>query len=321
VLIPIAFFLAILGLFFGVYWLFVLRSEEDAEQRLARRLKPNVKVGLAERLSLLRHIAPQSAVPLLDKVLARSAAVVKPLERTIERTGLSLTVGTVVLACGFLFVLSFFVALQMIGMPLIALVISLMAGSVPILVVRWLARRRVVKFEEQFPEAIDLIARGLRAGHALTTALAMVVDEAPEPVRGEFRLLYDRQNFGMPMGEALKAFAERVGLLDARFFVTAVMTQRESGGNLAEVLDSLAMLIRERFRLKRQVRVVSAHGRITGWVLAALPVALTGIMFLVAPSHISQLFTDPLGLRMVAVAAVLQVIGVLAMRRITNIEI
>jgi tight adherence protein B len=140
-------------------------------------------------------------------------------------------------------------------------------------------------------------------------------------VRSEFQLVHDRQNFGMPLPDALRGIAERVPLLDARFFVTAVLTQRESGGNLSEVLDSLAALIRERSRLRRQVRVVSAHGRITGWVLAGLPLALTGLMFIVAPEHIKVLFTDPLGIRMVAAAVVLQVIGFVAMQRIVNIEI
>jgi tight adherence protein B len=134
-------------------------------------------------------------------------------------------------------------------------------------------------------------------------------------------LLHDRQNYGMPLPDALKGMADRIPLLDARFFVTAVLTQRESGGNLSEVLDSLAKLIRERFRLKRQVRVLSAHGRITGTVLAALPLVLVALMFLIAPEHISLLFTDSIGRRMVAVGVVLQVIGYMAMRRIVNIEI
>ena len=183
------------------------------------------------------------------------------------------------------------------------------------------ASRRMAKFEEQFPEAIDLIARALRAGHAFTTGLGMVADEVEEPVRTEFRLLHDRQNYGMPLPDALRSLAVRVPLLDARFFATAVLTQRESGGNLSEVLDGLSKLIRERFKLKREVRTLSAHGRITGWVLAALPIVLCAIMFVIAPAHIGLLFTDPLGVRMLVGASVLQVIGFIAMQRIVNIEI
>jgi tight adherence protein B len=149
----------------------------------------------------------------------------------------------------------------------------------------------------------------------------MAADEVEEPVRSEFRLLHDRQNFGMPLPDALRSLAVRVPLLDARFFATAVLTQRESGGNLSEVLDNLSKLIRERFKLRRQVRALSAHGRITGWVLAALPIVLAALLFVIAPEHIGLLFTDPLGIRMIVAAGVLQVIGFLAMQRIVNIEI
>jgi tight adherence protein B len=148
----------------------------------------------------------------------------------------------------------------------------------------------------------------------------MVSDEVADPTGAEFRLLFDQQNFGMPLPDALKAFAARVPLLDARFFITAVLTQREAGGNLAEVLDNLAGLIRERSRVKRQVRVTSAHGRITGWVLSMMPPALFIIMMLVAPEHMNTFVSDPLGVRMIIFALVLQVIGTLAIRKIVNVE-
>jgi len=321
VLIAVACFVGILGLFFGIYWLLVLRAEGDAEAVLARRLKPTAKVRVAERISLLKRIAPLSSVPVIERALSRSAGLVRPVEKMLERSGLSITVGQVLLACGFLATLLFFAALQLTNTPLIALIAAVAAGSLPILIVRFLAKRRLAKFEEQFPEAIDLIARGLRAGHALTTALGMVAEEAPEPVRGEFRLLYDRQNFGMPLSDAFKSFAERIPLLDARFFATSVLTQRESGGNLGEVLDNLSALIRERFRLKRHVRAVSAHGRMTGWVLSMLPLAIAAILATIAPGYINIMFTDPLGRLIVVTAVVMQVIGAFIMRRIVDIEI
>ena len=148
----------------------------------------------------------------------------------------------------------------------------------------------------------------------------MVADEVADPTGAEFRLVYDQQNYGMPLPDALKAFAKRVPLLDARFFITAVLTQREAGGNLAEVLDNLAGLIRERSRVKRQVRVASAHGRMTGWVLSLMPPALAGMMFVIAPEHMKVFLEDPLGVRMIIVALVLQVIGTVAIRRIVNVE-
>ena len=179
---------------------------------------------------------------------------------------------------------------------------------------------RIRKFEESFPEAIDLIARALRAGHAFVTGLGMVAEELPAPVGTEFRMLYDRQNFGQPLPDALKAFAERVPLVDARFFVTAVLTQRESGGNLSEVLDNLASVIRERFKVKRQIRVVTAHGRITGFVLVLLPPCMAFAMYTLGPENFAPLFTDPLGVRMLIGAGVLQVMGTLIMRKLINFE-
>jgi tight adherence protein B len=186
--------------------------------------------------------------------------------------------------------------------------------------VRFQARRRVSQFEEQFPEAIELIARALRAGHAFTTGLALVAEELPDPVGGEFRLVYDRQNFGMPIGDALHLFAERVPLLDARFFATAVLTQRESGGNLAEILDNLGSVIRQRFRVRRQIKVVTAHARLTGGVLVAMPLATAAAMLVVAPAHIMTLVTDPVGAQMLIAAVSLWVIGFLIIRRITDVE-
>jgi tight adherence protein B len=194
------------------------------------------------------------------------------------------------------------------------------AAWIPILVLRYKASKRITLFEEQFPEAIDLIARALRAGHAFTTGLAMVAEEAPQPVGGEFRTLYDQQNFGMPLPEALRSFAERIPLLDSRFFVTAVLTQREAGGNLAEVLDNLGSVIRERFKVKRQIRVLSAHGRITGWVLSAIPPVLAVALLFITPQHMRLLIDDPLGPPMIIGAVVLQILGTLIIRKIVNIE-
>jgi tight adherence protein B len=321
VVIAIACFLCVLGFFIGAYWFFVLRLEGEAEQRIARRLQPTIKALVATRVSLLKQIAPLSSVPAVEKVLAQSASIVRPLEQLLERSGLSVTVGQVVLACALMAALGSFLALRLSGMWQVSLLAAAAAGCQPVLAVRWMAKRRINKFEEQFPEAIDLIARALRAGHALTTALGMVADEAPEPVRSEFRLLYDRQNFGMPLPDALKSFADRLTLLDARFFATSVLTQRESGGNLGEVLDNLSALIRERFRLKRHVRAVSAHGRMTGWVLGILPTALAGIIGVVSPGYMTPLFHDPIGKIVIVIALFMQAVGVLIMRRIIDVEI
>ena len=173
---------------------------------------------------------------------------------------------------------------------LVAVVVGALAACLPFAYVRYMRSKRLLKFEEQFPEAIDLLSRALRAGHALTTGLcAWWPRSCRIPSGPEFQILYDQQNFGLPLSQALKNFADRVVCLDARFFVTAVLTQKEAGGNLSEVLDNLATIIRDRFKVKRQVRVISAHGRITGWVLSALPTSLALFFAISEPGEIRHL--------------------------------
>jgi tight adherence protein B len=273
----------------------------------------------AARAKIVKETNRLSSVGPLNAVLVRSN-VSGPLQGLIQRAGAKVSVGTVVLAMACLFFGAFVLVKWLTRYAWLGLPAGLVAAWIPILVLRFKAYKRITLFEEQFPEAIDLIARALRAGHAFTTGLAMVAEDAPQPVAGEFRTLYDQQNFGMPMPEALKAFAERIPLLDARFFVTAVLTQREAGGNLAEVLDNLGSVIRERFKVKRQIRVLSAHGRITGWVLSAIPPVLAIALLFVTPGHMRLLVDDPLGPPMVLTAIVLQIIGMLIIRKIVNIE-
>ncbi len=262
------------------YYLLVLKPEEDEQRALRKRLKTGTSRAMtADAAGLLRTEAPFSQIPVVNAILGATGVVSRPAQRLIDRSGLNLTVGALILMCLCAGVAVFLVVQTLSRLTLAAAVVGRRCRVHPDLVRRASRRRsRVGKFEEQFPEAIDLLARALRAGHAFTTGLSMVAEEMPDPVGTEFRLAYDRQNFGMPMPDALKALGERVPLLDARFFVTAVLTQRESGGNLSEVLDNLASVIRERFKVKRQVRVITAHARITGWVLALLPPSLGAVL-------------------------------------------
>jgi tight adherence protein B len=309
-----------LTIVFGAYWAFVVVPEDKAARKLHRRLRSEVLPETPAAGGLTRRTARLSALKGLDALLGRSGRLIDPLRRTVEQSGLSITIGLVVLASIFA-ASSVFVLIRLAtGLNWAASVIGIAAGSAPYLLVRYAATRRTRLFEDQFPQAIELIASSLRAGHAFTSGVQMVSDEVADPTGAEFRLLYDQQNFGMPLPDALKGFAARVPLLDARFFITAVLTQREAGGNLAEVLDNLSGLIRERSRVKRQVRVTSAHGRITGWVLSMMPPILFFVMMLVAPEHMDTFVTDPLGIRMILVALGLQVIGTLAIRRIVNVE-
>jgi tight adherence protein B len=315
--IAIPFFL-VLGIVLGAYWAFVVRPEQVAERSVRARLKVQRTQNLRDTLVKARE--RMSGIGSLDATLARTGTALEPLSDLLTRSGLKMTVGTLLLASIFSALVAMAVVSRFVPSGLAMLGAGVVAAFIPFWIVKRIAAKRLATFEEQFPEAVDLMARALRAGHALPTALQMVSDEIPEPVGGEFRLLFDQQNFGMSLPEALKAFGSRIPLLDARFFVTAVLTQREMGGNLSEVLDKLSAVIRDRFKVKRQVRAVSAHGRITGAVLMALPPVTAGVLFMLSPNHIRLLTNDPMGVQMIVMGLALQTIGIFWIRRILRVE-
>jgi tight adherence protein B len=313
-------FVVALSVVLGAYWAFVVRAEDQAQTSLRKRLKGGNTVREKARQAILKKTRRSSNVGFIERALQRHEALLAGIQRRIDQADAGITPSLFLLTSG-VFALGAFVAVKFFT-PWIALAVvaAFIAVFLPTI---WLQRKRASrlrKLEEQFPDAIDLIARALRAGHAFTTGISMVSDEVGEPTGPEFRLLYEHQNFGMPLADALKKFAERIDLLDARFFVTAVLTQRESGGNLSEVLDNLSSVIRERFKVKRQVRVLSAHGRLTGMILMAMPPVLALMLWQLSPASTSLLLTDPLGNRMLIGAAVLQIIGGLIIKKIVNVE-
>ena len=311
-------FLVVLFVVLLGYWLFVVRSEAQEKSSILARLK-GVRKQIAS-ISIARAPQRLSHIPALDAALSRRMYVAGPLQQMLVESGVRMTVGTFVLAT-LVSAAAAAVFIWMVFHVLVAaIIISLFAALLPYVYVRFKRSKRLQLFEEQFPEAIDLIARALRAGHALTTGLGMVADEIPAPVGHEFKRLYDEQNFGMSLPEAMRAMARRVPVLDARFFVTAVLTQREAGGNLAEVLDNLSSVMRERFKLRRQIRVTSAHGRISAWVLSCLPPALALVLFTLSPDFMRILWEDPWGVRLLLLAGILQVIGTVAISRMVKLE-
>jgi tight adherence protein B len=191
----------------------------------------------------------------------------------------------------------------------------------PYAFVSYRRQKRFEKIEVLFPEAIDTLARAVRAGHAFTTALEMISNEIAEPLASEFRKLYEEQKFGMPVRDALMNLTQRVPLVDVKFFVTAVMLQRETGGNLAEILDNLSYVIRERFKIQRQVRVHTAQGRLTMALLMAMPPTVVAILFVFSPEFVQPLFHDPVGHILLVGAITLQTIGYFVIRRIIKIQV
>lgn len=213
------------------------------------------------------------------------------------------------------------VALAGLGLPILgAVALGLVMMFAPYGVVRWRRQRRLDNFEEFFPDAIDLLARSIKAGHAFTTGLRVLATEAPEPVRSEFRQVFEEQRYGMPIRDSLLGLAERVELLDVRIFVTSILIQRESGGNLAEILENLSTLIRSRFRFRRSVKTKTAHGRITSYILGAAPVVAALAMCALNWEYMEPLFTEEMGHAMLAVAGAGQVVGFVIIRRIISVD-
>jgi tight adherence protein B len=314
-LLPLLVFAGVFAMTFALYYVFVLRDED----RLRERLEPRTQARRAMR-GVLKPEPQMSSVGLMQRLLEQASFLSTPVRELLAQAGVRTTVGVFLLASGVVGLVVYLVIAIATRSSLIGLAAGALISVMPYVALKRLRDRRLIRFEEHFPEAIDLIARALRAGHALPTGMEMVADELPAPVGSEFRILFDEQNFGLALPDAMRNFARRVPVLDAKFFVTAVLTQRETGGNLAEVLDNLSSVIRERFKVKRQVRVISAHGRITGWILALLPPGLAVATLFFNPAHLGTLLNDPLGTRMLVIAGIMQVVGTLIVRRIVEVE-
>jgi tight adherence protein B len=314
-------FVVVAGLILAAFALTVWARKALAEQQLHQRLlEINSSVEPDQGDSTLIKEQAAGPVPALDKLLAATNASAG-LSKLIEQAAVNMTPGGVVvvsvaLAAGAAAVCSVFAANTL----LIAL-----AGAAGLAApTAWLVRRRsqrLKKFEEQFPEALDLLSRAIRAGHAFQTSLGMVAQELPAPVGPEFKKTFDQQNFGLPLRDAMNQLSDRVPILDVRFFVTAVAIQRDTGGNLAEILDNLSAVVRERFKIRRQVRVHTAHGRFTGYVLLALPAFLALMLSQSNPETMQLLFRERIGQMMLAGAIVLQAVGFVWIRQIIKIEV
>ncbi|HEX6791762.1 MAG TPA: type II secretion system F family protein [Candidatus Krumholzibacteria bacterium] len=208
-----------------------------------------------------------------------------------------------------------------LGRPYVSVCIGVLAGTIPYHVAKHRKRQRTLKFEEQFPDSLDMLTSALRAGLALTGAVQVVAEEAPDPVGKEFRVLFEENRLGVDMKVAVKMLAERVDSTEARLFATALILQRETGGNLAEILDGTAAVIRDRFRILRDVRTMTAQARLSGGILMLLPLAMAGIVWVLAPEYLISMWQDPFGKYLIPTAVVMQITGFLIMRRIVDIKV
>ncbi|RQS16212.1 pilus assembly protein TadB [Burkholderia sp. Bp9002] len=313
-------FVAVVLTFEGIYQWWNARHGVSAK-RIEARIRAMSAGGQVqkERLSILKERMLNEAKPF-DRLLMAMPRI-QSVDLLLQQSGMSWSVAKL---AGISLALPPIVllALSFTTLPLlIAAIVALPAASLPMLFVMRNRGRRMRKLERQLPDVCDMIARALRSGHAFTSAIGMVSDEFSEPMGSEFRVTFDEINYGVSLHDALMNLATRVPVRDLRYFVIAVLIQRETGGNLAELLDSIAALIRERFKLFDKIRVLSAEGRMSAWVLGLLPFATAGAMMVLNPEFLAVLWQDTAGIKMVATTLVSMAFGVLWMRRIIRIHV
>jgi tight adherence protein B len=313
-------FIAVVLLVEGAYLMWNTSKGPEAK-RIARRLRL-MSAGadrVGDDVSILKS-RMLSDTPALERLLLQAPRI-RHLDRLLEQSGLTWSVaellGVILLAAA----VAGAIALYFGTTFLLALVAAAIVGMLPVAYVFNARAKRMVKIEQTLPDALDLIGRALRAGHAFPTAVKMVSDELNDPIGGEFRTLFDEVNYGISMQTALLNLAARVPVTDLRYFVIAVLIQRETGGNLAELLDNIAAIIRARLKLFGQIRVLSAEGRLSAWILTLLPIGVALVMNIVNPAFIAVLWKDPMGLRLVTMAVLLMVFGIFWMWRIVKIHV
>lgn len=293
-------------------------EEKRVEQRLTDITAGSAQ-GADESVDLLQRVT-YSDVALLD-ALFRRLAFTRRLKAIITQADSSWTVGRLVATTILIFAVTDWLASIFVPSLILGLILASGLALLPYVSVSIQRQLRFRKFEETLPDAIDLMSRALRAGHSVSAAIEMVSQEVANPTGAEFRKTFEQQNFGLPFREALEGLAVRIPLADLQFLVTAILVQKETGGNLAEILDKTASVIRERARLKGQLRIYTAQGRLTSWILGLLPFIMFLLITLVSPKYTHVLIEDPLGQRLVLIGLVLMGLGFYVIRRIVNIKV
>ena len=293
----------------------------DSQKRMRDQLRRISMVGREDTVdhAILRD-KRLSDINLIDRILT-AIPFSRRMELTLYQAGLNWRVGTLVLIMIILAGVVFIAFTVLLQRPLLGLVAGIAAAFIPYGWVGSKKTKRMHLFSEQLPDALDLMTSALRAGLSFPAALQLVAQESPEPLAQEFAVAFDEQNLGLDIKEALVNLTDRVESVDLRFFVTAVIIQRETGGNLAEIMDSIARIIRERFRILGDVKSRTAHGRMTGLILSVLPVALGLIIAMIAPDYMMAFFRDKAGQAMLIACGVLQLMGFLWIRKVIQIKV
>jgi tight adherence protein B len=313
-------FLIVLVLVLGIW---MIASGDNKQEVVRRRMEAVRKAERRGDVSLGLKLARDemlSSVPAVHRLMLHWQWSVRLQER-IAQAGLKMKAGKLILISACLGLGTFVFAGVFYPQFWVGVLLGGAVACIPNGVISYLRQKRLQQFEERFPEALDLLGRAVRAGHAFTTGLEMIAKESAEPIASEFRTTFEEQNFGLPLRDALLNMTERIPSIDVRFFVTALLIQKETGGNLAEILDGLARVIRDRFRIYREVRVRTAQGRLTAGILIALPIFMLIVLMVLNPTYMKVLFQDPRGSLILTIAAIMQVIGSLIIWKIIHIEV
>lgn len=306
----------VLSVFFLLRWL-LAGSQYQVSQRL-RELTKDQEVKAADIPDILRG-DQLSQIPLLNRLLQK-LQVSERLQRVIGQANLTLSVGQLLLLMMIFGGLSLVLTARL-GNLFLTVVCFFILGSLPLVHVFHQRRKRFKLFTEQFPDALDMMTNALRAGHAFARALQLVATEAPDPVGMEFRKTFEEQNLGIPVKEALINLTQRIDIVDLKLFATAVIIQRESGGNLTEMLSKISATIRARFKLLGQIKVLTAQGRFSGFILGSLPIGMALIVSTLNPDYISLLWVEPMGRFMIAIGLTMQILGFIIMQKIVKIKL
>lgn len=317
--------LVFLGVF-SVFVLLLLAGGAGAAQR-AKQTRANLDLAVAnnnrssfDQVIDVRKHEVFSVVPWINSWL-QSISLATNLRSILNQANLTWTASTLLFMTLGCFIVPAYLVFLRTGSVLFGALIGCLFGCAPFIFVLQKRKRRFNEFEQGLPEALDMMVSAMRAGQSLAAALRLVAYESPDPIGSEFRICFDEQHYGLELRAALENLITRIPLQDMRIVVTGILIQKESGGNLAEVLDKSSYVIRERFRLKQQVRVHTAQGRLTGWILACLPLALGFALYLVNPQVMSVLWTRPIGVKLLYISGIMTTIGMLIIRKIVDMDV
>jgi len=308
----------VMAVYVGITKVPAMLAQRKLQSRLEELSVPLDQPSIGD--GALLKVSDAGPLPALERMISgteRGSA----FGRWIEQSGLKVSISGVLLIAAVSGAICAILVTMLTRSPFGIPAGFAIGFALPFMFLKFKRTKRLRAFEEMFPEALDLIARALKAGHAFATGLKMAADELEEPVGPEFRKTFDEQNFGLPLKDALENLTLRIPILDVRFFATAVLIQRETGGNLSEILENLAHVVRERFKILRQVRVYTAHGRLTGYVLLALPAVLSIALMFINPDHMNMLFREHIGQILLMVAIGMQIAGYIWIKQVVKIEV